>query len=127
MRNLTIILLIFSSLSYANDLDECIDFVCDNLPEHECNQEREVIQVLKACKGNYGSGCIETVTTYLRSMEYNSRREMIEIAKACRYNDGGGCVDSVCSRTSHHRCNSRRELIKIAKKCGSGYPFGYNY
>lgn len=95
----------------------CVDFACDHLGRYGCDTNDEVAGILRACRGNYGSGCAQVVCDKLGNFGCDTNNEMEAVAVSCRNNRGGDCVSAACDRLGRFGCDTALETSQLARAC----------
>lgn len=95
----------------------CVEFVCKKLGSFGCDEQAEVIRVVRACRGTYGFACVETVCGKLGSFGCDEIAEIERVAGACRGNVDGECIKFICSKLGSFGCDEIQEIEPIAKEC----------
>lgn len=100
----------------------CVDFVCTKLGAFGCDDQKEVMAVLRLCRGNFGAGCVSTVCHRLGSFGCDDFSEVEAVAGACRGNYDGECIEMICKRLGAFGCDDLKEILPIARECGGFEP-----
>ena len=101
---------------------ECAEAACNRVSTFDCDDDSEIRQVTRACRGNYGEGCLNAVCNRVSTFDCDDLNEVVSVANACRGNRGGRCVEWVCSRLSTFDCDDLDEVLPIARECGGTEP-----
>ncbi|NCN28076.1 hypothetical protein GW915_10915 [bacterium] len=95
----------------------CIDVVCGYLGRSDCDDDYELREVAKACRGNRNGDCIAKACERLGRSDCDDEYEIFPIAEACRGNYSGGCVDTACGYLGRSSCDDDYELKPIIEGC----------
>lgn len=98
----------------------CFKTACSNLGAFECDDDNEIDQLLRACRGNYDGDCITKSITFMHKFEYDDLEEMVTLANSCRGVFDLECVDFMCERLGSFGCDDLEEIASVNKKC-AGY------
>ncbi len=103
------------------DTQACVDVACAKLGNWGCDEQAEVTQVLRACRGNQDGGCVAAVCTKLGNWGCDEMREIEQVATACQANDGGRCVEVACGKLGNWGCDELSEVTKVTEACAGQY------
>lgn len=98
----------------------CIQYVCNTLGSFQCDTNQELLEVTKACYGNYGYDCIKAGCSKVNGFDCMNRQKLLNLTVACKGNPNGNCVNYVCNQLGAFGCDTLEEIYPIAKACGSG-------
>lgn len=99
--------------------EACVESACAKLGTFGCDQNDEVLAVLRACRGNFDGACLEVSCAYLGAFGCNDSAEVLGVAAACRGAEAS-CVTDICSRLGTWGCDQRPEVEAVARECGGG-------
>jgi hypothetical protein len=102
----------------------CVDVACAKLGNWGCDEQSEVTQVLRACRGNRDGGCVEKVCAKLGSWGCDEMREIESVATSCQHQRGGACVDVACGKLGNWGCDELTEATQVATACQGSYDGG---
>lgn len=100
------------------DPTACLHTSCRLLGPFACDSREETLEVVRACRGNYGDGCVATVCGKVGPFGCDQPAEVLEVARACHGNWGGDCVIQVCAQLGPFGCDTPVEVLEVARTCG---------
>jgi hypothetical protein len=106
------------------DTQACVDVSCALLGHWGCDEQTEVTQVLRACRGNRDGACVSKVCEKLGHWGCDEMTEIEQVATACQYNDGGACIDVACNKLGHWGCDEVTEVVQVTAACAGQYDDG---
>ncbi len=106
------------------DSNGCVDEMCKHLDNWECDDQSELLPIIKACKGNYGGACVKEACTHLDNWECDDQSEVLPIAESCRGIDTASCLASACKRLDNWDCDDQSEVLPILDACQAGHVDG---
>lgn len=95
----------------------CVRLACESMGAFSCKRESELKQIVKACRGNYGTRCLKQSMNYLTYYEYNDLREMLPLVKSCQGVYDLDCPKFMCKKLGHFVCGKLSGIIKANKLC----------
>jgi len=98
----------------------CFRKACDSVGNFECDDQDEIDQIKRSCRGVWGSECLTTAMSFLHRFEYDSLEEMTELASSCRGVYDTSCVKYTCKRLKPFGCDDLEEIVKVNRSC-AGY------
>ena len=95
----------------------CFKTACETVGTFECDDQDEMNQLRKACRGVWGDSCLNTSFKYLRKFEYDDNEEMVQLVNSCRGVYDTQCVDYTCGRLGRFDCDDLDEIRNINMTC----------
>lgn len=107
-----------------HDPQACVDAACAKLGSWGCDEQSEVTEVLRACRGNRDASCLNTVCGKLGSWGCDELSEIKQVAAACQNNDGSRCIEVACAKLGSWGCDELSEVTKVSAACAGQYDDG---
>ncbi len=98
----------------------CFKTACDSVGTFECNDQDEMDQLRRACRGVWGADCITASMSFLHSFEYDDIEEMSQLVESCRGLYETDCITYSCDKLNPFGCDDLEEIIKVNRAC-AGY------
>ena len=95
----------------------CVETACGMLGSFDCDDNDEVLELLQACRGNYGGACLATTCGMLGSFDCDDTEEVIPLIRACRGVHDASCVSELCGYLGSFDCDDPEEVEPIAASC----------
>ncbi len=106
------------------DTQACVDAACAKLGTWGCDEQSEVTEVLRACRGNRDGACLTVVCAKLGNWGCDELSEIKQVAAACQNNDGGRCIEVACGKLGNWGCDELGEVTKVSAACAGQWDDG---
>jgi len=100
----------------------CFRTACESVGTFECDDQREMDTLRRACRGVWGSECLRISMKYLGNFEYDDIEEMSQLARSCRGVYETDCISYTCDRLGTFGCDDLEEIVSVNRTC-AGYPY----
>lgn len=95
----------------------CFRTACETVGVFECDDQDEMNQLRKACRGVWGDSCLKTGFKYLGKFEYDDNDEMVLLVNSCRGVYDVGCIEYTCDRLGRFDCDDLEEIRNVNLTC----------
>lgn len=106
------------------DTQACVDAACSKLGTWGCDEQSEVTEVLRACRGNRDGACLSTVCAKLGNWGCDELSEIKQVAASCQNNDGARCIEVACGKLGTWGCDEMSEVTQVSAACAGQYDDG---
>jgi hypothetical protein len=113
----------FQALLEDNNRDRCrpkgscFKIACDSVGRFECDEEDEIQNIQRACRGVRGESCIVNAMSFLHKFEYDENNEMVQLAASCKGYYDYECVRYSCDKLKPFGCDELQEIINVHRAC----------
>lgn len=103
------------------DNGSCFVTACQSVDRFECDDQDEMNNLRRACRGNWGDTCLKVSISFLDRFEYDDNEEMAQVANSCRGVYDHECIRFTCDRVGRFGCDDLEEIVAVNAACSGDY------